>query len=167
MLLFGCMQADITCDSDGVLNHFISTRDAVDFDPILPLHELRATEPYPLAMFLTGDAAVDWQRSAVAADIVSWCVACGHVATCTVHVSHGRPVTSLQVSTRRSWAAATTCLAPHMWQRSVLQQTIRASMVRQTHQAVFGTIWLRSSESELCRLSRHHGLNVLSRACRL
>ena len=50
------MQADITCDSDGVLNHFISTRDAVDFDPILPLHELRTTEPYPLAMFLTGEA---------------------------------------------------------------------------------------------------------------
>lgn len=47
-------QADITCDSDGVLNRFISTRDAVDFDPILPLHELRDTEPYPLAMFLTG-----------------------------------------------------------------------------------------------------------------
>lgn len=52
------MQADITCDSDGVLNHFISTRDAVDFDPILPLHELRDTEPYPLAMFLTGDAGM-------------------------------------------------------------------------------------------------------------
>ena len=57
-----CMQADITCDSDGVLNHFISTRDAVDFDPILPLHELRATEPYPLAMFLTGRAAGCWHQ---------------------------------------------------------------------------------------------------------
>lgn len=50
-------QADITCDSDGVLNHFISTREAVDFDPILPLHELRGREPYHLAMFLTGASA--------------------------------------------------------------------------------------------------------------
>ena len=41
-------------DSDGVLNHFISAREAVDFDPILPLHELRGYEPYHLAMFLTG-----------------------------------------------------------------------------------------------------------------
>jgi len=52
-------QADITCDSDGVLNHFISTRDAVDFDPILPLHELRGAEPYHLAMFLTGAQVTD------------------------------------------------------------------------------------------------------------
>ncbi len=46
--------ADITCDSDGVLNRFISTREGVDHDPILPLHELHAGEPYHLAMFLTG-----------------------------------------------------------------------------------------------------------------
>ena len=31
-----------------------STRDGVDFDPILPLHELHDNEPYHLAMFLTG-----------------------------------------------------------------------------------------------------------------
>jgi hypothetical protein len=64
------MQADITCDSDGVLNHFISTRDAVDFDPILPLHELRTTEPYPLAMFLTGDAVEHKHRWEPAAGIL-------------------------------------------------------------------------------------------------
>ena len=46
--------ADITCDSDGKLDRFVSAREGVDFDPILPLHELQPGEKYYLAMFLTG-----------------------------------------------------------------------------------------------------------------
>ena len=46
--------ADITCDSDGKLDRFVSAREGVDFDPILPLHELQPGKKYYLGMFLTG-----------------------------------------------------------------------------------------------------------------
>ena len=46
--------ADITCDSDGKLDKFVSAREGVDFDPILPLHRLEQGSKYYLAMFLTG-----------------------------------------------------------------------------------------------------------------
>ncbi|KAK9830421.1 hypothetical protein WJX72_011676 [[Myrmecia] bisecta] len=45
--------ADLTCDSDGKLDKFIA-RDGEDPAPVLPLHELHPTQPYLLAMFLTG-----------------------------------------------------------------------------------------------------------------
>ena len=47
--------ADITCDSDGKLDKFVSAREGVDFDPILPLHQLEPGSKYYLAMFLTGE----------------------------------------------------------------------------------------------------------------
>ncbi|MDW8363734.1 MAG: biosynthetic arginine decarboxylase [Myxococcales bacterium] len=43
--------ADLTCDSDGVIDHFI---DAHEVAHVLPVHELREGEPYRLGMFLTG-----------------------------------------------------------------------------------------------------------------
>lgn len=43
--------ADITCDSDGKIDHFVSLRDV---KRTLELHELRAGEPYYLAAFLVG-----------------------------------------------------------------------------------------------------------------
>jgi arginine decarboxylase len=43
--------ADITCDSDGKIDHFIDRRDVKDF---LELHEVRAGEPYYLGVFLVG-----------------------------------------------------------------------------------------------------------------
>ena len=46
--------ADITCDSDGKLDKFVSVREGVEFDPILPLHSLEHGSKYYLAMFLTG-----------------------------------------------------------------------------------------------------------------
>ncbi len=49
--------ADITCDSDGKLDKFVSAREGVDFDPILPLHSLEQGSKYYLAMFLTGACA--------------------------------------------------------------------------------------------------------------
>ena len=42
---------DITCDSDGKIANFISTR---NFDHYLPVHSLKKTEPYYLAVFLVG-----------------------------------------------------------------------------------------------------------------
>ncbi len=42
---------DITCDSDGKIAKFI---DFQDVRPTLPLHELKANEPYYLGFFLTG-----------------------------------------------------------------------------------------------------------------
>ncbi len=42
---------DITCDSDGKIDHFIDKRDVKDF---LRLHALKPGEPYYLAMFLVG-----------------------------------------------------------------------------------------------------------------
>ena len=43
--------ADITCDSDGKIDHFVSMRDV---KRALELHELRPGEPYYLAAFLVG-----------------------------------------------------------------------------------------------------------------
>ena len=42
---------DITCDSDGKINNFISTR---NFSYHLPVHELSNKEPYRLGVFLVG-----------------------------------------------------------------------------------------------------------------
>jgi arginine decarboxylase len=42
---------DITCDSDGKIDHFIGVR---DLSHNLPLHELKQNEPYYLAVFLVG-----------------------------------------------------------------------------------------------------------------
>jgi arginine decarboxylase len=43
--------ADITCDSDGKIDHFVNVRET---KRTLELHELRAGEPYYLATFLVG-----------------------------------------------------------------------------------------------------------------
>ncbi|EQD47499.1 Arginine decarboxylase, partial [mine drainage metagenome] len=43
--------ADITCDSDGKIDHFVSLRDVKH---TLELHELRPAEKYYLAAFLVG-----------------------------------------------------------------------------------------------------------------
>jgi arginine decarboxylase len=43
--------ADITCDSDGKIDHFVSLRES---KRSLELHELRAGEPYYVAVFLVG-----------------------------------------------------------------------------------------------------------------
>ncbi|MDX1395449.1 MAG: biosynthetic arginine decarboxylase [Gemmatimonadota bacterium] len=45
--------ADITCDSDGKVDRFI-TSDGGDPEHLLPLHDLRPGEPYYLAAFLVG-----------------------------------------------------------------------------------------------------------------
>lgn len=42
---------DITCDSDGKVDHFIGQR---DYTALLPVHELEHGEPYYLAVFLVG-----------------------------------------------------------------------------------------------------------------
>ncbi|MCE8732587.1 biosynthetic arginine decarboxylase [Bacteroides thetaiotaomicron] len=42
---------DITCDSDGKIANFISTRNVAHY---LPMHSLKKTEPYYLAVFLVG-----------------------------------------------------------------------------------------------------------------
>ncbi len=42
---------DITCDSDGKIDHFIGTR---NFSPLLPLHEFNTGDPYYLAVFMVG-----------------------------------------------------------------------------------------------------------------
>ena len=42
---------DITCDSDGKINNFISTRNVAHY---LPVHSLKKTEPYYVAVFLVG-----------------------------------------------------------------------------------------------------------------
>lgn len=42
---------DITCDSDGKVDHFIGQR---DYTSLLPVHELVKGEPYYLAVFLVG-----------------------------------------------------------------------------------------------------------------
>ena len=46
--------ADITCDSDGKIDHFVSLRDV---KRTLELHELKPDERYYLAAFLVGGAA--------------------------------------------------------------------------------------------------------------
>jgi arginine decarboxylase len=43
--------ADITCDSDGKIDHFIDRRDVKD---VLELHDFRPGEPYYLGVFLVG-----------------------------------------------------------------------------------------------------------------
>jgi arginine decarboxylase len=43
--------ADITCDSDGKIDHFVDKRDV---KKTLELHELKPNEPYYLATFLVG-----------------------------------------------------------------------------------------------------------------
>ncbi|NOY90087.1 MAG: biosynthetic arginine decarboxylase [Deltaproteobacteria bacterium] len=43
--------ADLTCDSDGIIDHFI---DREEVQPVLPLHPLVAGERYVLGMFLGG-----------------------------------------------------------------------------------------------------------------
>jgi len=43
--------ADLTCDSDGIIDHFI---DAEEVKPVLDVHELRDNEPYVMGMFLAG-----------------------------------------------------------------------------------------------------------------
>jgi len=43
--------ADVTCDSDGKIDHFIDRRDVKD---VLELHPLRKDEPYYLGIFLVG-----------------------------------------------------------------------------------------------------------------
>ncbi|GAB4285486.1 MAG: biosynthetic arginine decarboxylase [Candidatus Rifleibacteriota bacterium] len=47
---FGTIQ-DITCDSDGKIDRFIGNR---NFNPCLPLHGLKAYEPYYLGVFMVG-----------------------------------------------------------------------------------------------------------------
>ena len=42
---------DITCDSDGKIANFISTRNVAHY---LPVHALKKTEPYYVAVFLVG-----------------------------------------------------------------------------------------------------------------
>jgi arginine decarboxylase len=42
---------DITCDSDGKIDKFIGSRDAI---PNLPLHEFKEKQPYYLGVFLVG-----------------------------------------------------------------------------------------------------------------
>ncbi|WP_340678532.1 biosynthetic arginine decarboxylase [Paraglaciecola sp.] len=46
-----CSLVDITCDSDGKLDQFVSENGIAD---IIPMHELRAGEDYYLGLFLTG-----------------------------------------------------------------------------------------------------------------
>ncbi|MDR2337475.1 MAG: biosynthetic arginine decarboxylase [Deltaproteobacteria bacterium] len=43
--------ADITCDSDGKIDRFVDVRDVKSY---LPVHELRANDPYYLGAFLVG-----------------------------------------------------------------------------------------------------------------
>jgi arginine decarboxylase len=42
---------DITCDSDGKINNFISTRNVSHY---LPVHSLKGKEPYYMGVFLVG-----------------------------------------------------------------------------------------------------------------
>lgn len=42
---------DITCDSDGKINHFIGLR---DYSNVLPLHEFKKEEPYYIGVYLVG-----------------------------------------------------------------------------------------------------------------
>jgi arginine decarboxylase len=46
-----CVLADLTCDSDGKIDHFI---DVEEPKPVLEVHPVRPNEPYRLAVFLTG-----------------------------------------------------------------------------------------------------------------
>ncbi|MBO4955412.1 MAG: biosynthetic arginine decarboxylase [Muribaculaceae bacterium] len=46
-----CTIQDITCDSDGKINHFITSH---GISESLPVHSLRGTEPYYMGVFLVG-----------------------------------------------------------------------------------------------------------------
>ncbi len=46
-----CTIQDITCDSDGKINHFIS---AQGVQPDLPVHSVKPGEPYYIGVFLVG-----------------------------------------------------------------------------------------------------------------
>ncbi|WP_026376173.1 biosynthetic arginine decarboxylase [Aestuariibacter salexigens] len=46
-----CSLVDITCDSDGKIDSFVCGQGVSD---VLPLHEIKAGEPYYIGMFLTG-----------------------------------------------------------------------------------------------------------------
>jgi arginine decarboxylase len=46
-----CSLADITCDSDGKIDKFVSAQGISD---VLPMHPLKADEDYYLGLFLTG-----------------------------------------------------------------------------------------------------------------
>ena len=48
-----CSIADITCDSDGKIDHFIS-ENGEEYDRTLPLHDLNEGEDYYVGVFLTG-----------------------------------------------------------------------------------------------------------------
>jgi arginine decarboxylase len=46
-----CVVADLTCDSDGKIDHFI---DVEDVKPVLEVHKVKPDEPYMMAIFLNG-----------------------------------------------------------------------------------------------------------------
>jgi arginine decarboxylase len=46
-----CTVADLTCDSDGKIDHFI---DVEDVKPVLEVHTVKPDEPYMMAIFLNG-----------------------------------------------------------------------------------------------------------------
>ena len=46
-----CTIKDITCDSDGKINHFVSPQ---GISPSLPVHALKAEDPYYIGVFLVG-----------------------------------------------------------------------------------------------------------------
>ena len=46
-----CTIQDITCDSDGKINHFVSPQ---GISPSLPVHALKAEDPYYIGVFLVG-----------------------------------------------------------------------------------------------------------------
>lgn len=46
-----CTIQDITCDSDGKINHFVSPQ---GISPSLPVHSLKAEDPYYIGVFLVG-----------------------------------------------------------------------------------------------------------------
>jgi arginine decarboxylase len=46
-----CVVADLTCDSDGKIDHFI---DQEDVKPVLEVHKVKPDEPYMMAIFLNG-----------------------------------------------------------------------------------------------------------------
>ena len=46
-----CTVADLTCDSDGKIDHFI---DVEDVKPVLEVHKVKPDEPYMMAIFLNG-----------------------------------------------------------------------------------------------------------------
>jgi len=77
--------ADITCDCDGKIDRFI---DREDVAKVLPLHELKANEPYYIAVFLVGayqETLGDLHNLLGDTNVVG------------VHLEKGRPVYSHEV----------------------------------------------------------------------